>query len=167
MNARSVRNAIYFRLPVGIALCAAFSYTASAQKAPLSDWHNIQALPSQTRIRVATDDGATHTCFLDSVSDDRVACFSSPSHEGSHYEFTRGQVKTIRLNGHSSAKAAAITAVAFTGAGAGIGAATDPGGAAKPILVGAAGGLGVGVVAGILVGRAFGGSHGSIVYQRP
>jgi len=163
-----MRVTIRLRLPLGLALCAASASTSFAQSALSSGWHNVQALPNQTLIRIATND-STQTCFLDSVSEDRIACFSAPSHAGVHYEFTREQIKSIRLSGHFSRTSAVVTAAAFTGAGAAIGATQRRGisNSAKPIGVGAAGGLGVGVLVGILVGHATGGSHGSLVYRRP
>jgi hypothetical protein len=122
----------------------------------------------QTLVRI-TAAGNTESCFLESVSDDRITCSSLPSHSGTHHEFARDQVTTVRLSGDFSAGAAVITAAAFTAAGAGIGATQTKGisNSAKPIGVGAAGGLGIGAALGVLVGRAFGKSHGSIVYRRP
>lgn len=167
MKARSVRVACRLTLPLGLVLCAGCASAASAQ-APSSDWHSVQALPSQTLVRI-TAAGSTETCFIDAVSDDRIACSSRPSDTGAHHDFTRDQVTSIRLTGHFSAAAAVITAAAFTAAGAGIGATQTKAysSSAKPIGVGAAGGLGVGVVAGVLVGRAVGRSHGPIIYRRP
>lgn len=168
MNTRSVRFATYLPLPLGLVLCATSASAASAKSAPSADWHSVQALPAQTRVRIVSDT-KIQTCFLDSVSNDRIACSSKPSHSGSHYEFAREQVKNIRLTGHFSTAAAIVTAAAFTGAGAAIGATQDKGisNSAKPIAVGAAGGLGVGVVVGLIVGHTYGETRGSIVYSRP
>lgn len=167
MSARSIRVASGLTLPLAIALSVRCASTAAAQ-APSSDWHSVEALPSQTLVRI-TASGNTATCFIDSVSDDRIACSSQSSHSGTHNEFARDQVTTVRLTGHFSGGAAVITAAAFTAAGAGIGATQTKGFStpAKPIGVGAAGGLGVGVIAGALVARAAGKSHGTIIYRRP
>ena len=167
MNARSIRVASGLTLPLALSLCVGCASAASAQ-GPSSDWHSVQALPSQTLVRI-TAGGNTATCFIESVSDDRIACSTRPSHSGSHHEFTRDKVTAIRLTGHFSPGAAVITAAGFTAAGAGIGATQTRGysTSAKPIGVGAAGGLGVGVVVGYFVGHSFGSSHGAIIYRRP
>ncbi len=167
MNPRSLRVASRLSLLVGLLLCAGYSPAASAQ-APSGEWHSVQALPAQTLVRI-TASGRTESCFIESVSDDRIACSSLPSHSGTHHEFSRDQVTTVRLTGHFSAGAAVLTAAAFTAAGAGIGATQGKGitTTAKPIGVGAVAGLGVGAVTGVIVGRAFGKSHGSIIYRRP
>lgn len=168
MNKRSARYASRLRVALGLMLCATSASAASAKAAPSADWSSVQALPAQTRLRIVTDTNI-QTCFLDSVSNDRIACSSKPTHSGSHYEFAREKVKNIRLSGHFSSTAAIVTAASFTGAGAAIGATQDKGitNSAKPVAVGAAGGLGVGVVVGLIVGHTYGGTRGSIVYNRP
>lgn len=168
MNPRSVRAVSHLGLLIGLLLCAGSACSTSAQPPSSADWHSVQALPAQTLVRISTSGGA-ESCYVDSVSEDRIACSSLPSHAGTHHEFTRDQVTMIRLTGHFNGAAAALTAAGFTAIGAGIGATQGKGYStvAKPVGIGVAGGLGVGVVVGYFVGHTFGRSHGSIVYRRP
>lgn len=168
MNERSVRVPAMVRLPVGVVLCAACAATSCAQGVPAGGWQSVQALPSQTRVRIAAD-AETQTCFVDSVTEERIACSSGPSHAGAHHEFAREQVKSVRLTGHFNPMAAVVTAAAFTAVGAGMGATQTRGlsSSGKAIGVGALSGFSTGVVVGWIVGRSTGGLHGALVYRRP
>jgi len=157
-----------------ISFTATPSIPASAQNITqgavhaLSDWHSVEGLPAQTRIRIASSNEST-ICYLDSVTDDHITCSSSPSRKGTLHEFGREEVKQIKLTNRS--RSTAVGAALGAGVGVAIGAAVGNavGGAsgAKPAGVGAAGGAAVGVLVGALFGHATDMFAGTVVYRRP
>jgi hypothetical protein len=129
-------------------------------------WVAVRALPAQTRIRITPKTGDSVTCFVDSVTDDRLSCSSSPSQTGAHSVFARDEVRDVRLtSGGHTAVYAVFGALGFGGVGAGIGLAIGGATSAKPALVGAAGGVAVGALIGAAFGHAFGKTKGSLVYR--
>lgn len=164
------------------AVCAMLSLPASAQNlAPSSvhalsnDWRSVQALPAQTRIRI-TGDRKKKICFVDSVTEDHLTCSPTLAQSSAHYEYSREEVKEIKLTNRSRSTASGALLGAGIGAGTGalIGLAANSGNKGGLCCSnGQAAGLvaSIGGAAGALAGAAVG--HGTdifagpVVYRRP
>lgn len=139
-----------------------------------NDWGRVQAIPLQSRIRVVGDKKKA-TCFVDAVTADQLSCSGSRGRKGTQMEYSREEIKEIKLTRRARSGAAGA-AIGFA-VGAGLGAAVGTGlngtitygktTASKAAGAGAAvGGVGLGLVGGAL-GYGLDMFAGPVIYQRP
>ena len=161
------------------ATCLFFTLPSFGQDGPqggvrplTTDWRRVQAIPSQSRIRVVGDKNKV-ICFVDAVTDDHLTCSRSRGHNAP-IEFRREEVKQIKLT-HRARSGAEGVAVGFA-VGAAAGAAVFLGvngssgihtRSAKAAGAGAVvGGVALGIVGGA-VGYGLEMFEGTVIYQRP
>ena len=171
------------------ATCLFFTLPSFGQDGPqggvrplTTDWRRVQAIPSQSRIRVVGDKNKV-ICFVDAVTDDHLTCSRSRGHSAP-IEFRREEVKQIKLThrARSGAEGAAVGFALGAAAGAavfmgvndswsrsgdgflsGIGSTTSAKAAGAGAVVG---GVAVGIVGGA-VGYGLEMFEGTVIYQRP
>lgn len=167
----------------GILSTAALFTSASAQNITkaaaksLSDWHAVQALPAQTRIRIIAGKKKT-ACFVDSVADDHLTCSSSSSKSSTQAEYAKEEIKEIKLTNKSRSTlgGAALIGGASAGAGALIAVAINGSNNSQFNICcrnseAAAVGAGVAGAAGAITGAALGYAKdwfaSPVIYRRP
>lgn len=185
----SPRLHIFFLIFLGSGLLVTPCSSASAQAVtktvvqPSGDWHAVQSLSAETRVRVfvisSNNKKKKTTCLVDSVTEDHLAC--SLKQGGSQVSFTKEQVTEVQLLHSSRGASIGGGAAVFAGIGAASGAliglavnSSDKGNilhessSAKPVGIGAGLGAGIGAISGALIGSSknwFASS--TVVYQRP
>lgn len=139
----------------------------------LDDWHSVQSLAAQTRIRLTTDKKKT-ACFIDSVTDDHLTCSSSSAQGSTETEYSKSEIKEIKLTNrsHSTVAGTFLGLGVGAGVGAAVGVMINSGIAyhtthAKAAGAGAAVGATAGVIAGAALGYAKDWFAGPVVYRRP
>lgn len=178
----SLRCNIFPLVFCGILFVVTPSVSASAQTLTqgsvhaLGDWHSVQALSAQTRVRITRGRKKT-TCFIDSVSDDRLTCSSSSSMGSTQAEYAKEEIKEIKLTNRtrSAVGGAALGAGIGAGVGAAIGAVVNSVDQSSYLHVssGKATGVGavIGVLSGAIAGAALGHSKdwfaGPVIYRHP
>ena len=161
------------------ATCLFFTLPSFSQEGPqggvrplTTNWRRVQAIPSQSRIRVVGDKNKV-ICFVDAVTDNHLTCSRSRGHSAP-IEFRREEVKQIELT-HRARSGAEGVAVGFAlGAAAGAAVFLGVNGnmefrtrSAKAAGAGAVvGGVALGIVGGA-VGYGLDIFAGQVIYQRP
>ncbi len=165
----------------GILSAATLPISASAQNITkgaaqsVTDWHSVQALPAQTRIRIIADK-KKKTCYIDSATEDHLTCSSSSSNKSTQVEYTKEEIKEIKLTNktRSTLGGAAIVGGVGAGVGALIGVAIHSGSnnsicCRTSVVAGVTAGV-IGV-AGAITGAALGYANdwfaGPVIYRRP
>lgn len=147
--------------------------TKTAVQAP-TDWHSVQSLPAQTRIRVLSNSKKT-TCFIDSVTDDRLTCALQKT--STQKEFRKDEIREVQLLHRSRSHSTTAGALLGLGVGAGVGAligvAINSGISYHTTSAKAAGaGAAVGATAGVIAGAALGSAKdwfagNTVIYRHP
>jgi len=146
---------------------------AQTQSAIDSGWNRVQQLSTQTQVHIKADSKKV-TCAIDSVTDNNLSCSSIKGKDKS-YEFSRAEIKSVKLprRGRSTAYGALLGAGIGAGVGAGIGSTINSGNSGSILHVSggksAGVGAGVGAIAGGIAGVAIGHStdmFASTIYKR-
>jgi hypothetical protein len=162
-----------------ICFCMSGSAQNSSQRvqpnsAVHSGWNRVQQLPAQTEVHVKADRKKV-TCRIDAVTEDKLTCSSTKGNGSSSYEFSRTEIKTVKLSrrGRSALIGLAIGAGVGAGVGVGIGSAINSGDTGSYVHVSGGKSAGVGAAVGALVGAVAGGAvfhsrdtFAPTVYQR-
>ncbi len=129
-----------------------------------SDWAAVRAVPLGTKIKVTLKNHPTFGhCYLDGVSDDRLACTFGRGRLFQRRVFLKDNIEAVFLTHSGPLIGLAVGAAA----GAGLGAARDPipglgRGGTSLVTAGILGG--VGAFAGLLADPFF---HGRAIYRSP